>query len=50
MQHMVMFDTSPADTSLEYDPGDVVFLSQDTNFDNRHNEAIWPSLILLLQM
>jgi hypothetical protein len=35
---MAMFDTS-ADTSFEYNPGDMVFLSQDTNFDNLRNVA-----------
>jgi hypothetical protein len=25
--------------SFEYDPGDIVFLSQDTNFDNLRNVA-----------
>ena len=25
--------------SFKYDPGDMVFLSQDTNFDNLHNVA-----------
>jgi hypothetical protein len=25
--------------SFEYDPGDIVFLGQDTNFDSLHNVA-----------
>jgi len=35
---MAMFDTS-AHTSFEYDPGDMVFLGQDTNFDKLRNVA-----------